>query len=50
MGIEKEEKYCKIAKQRIIDFNEGNLKFRPINKPIHIPSGNDKISRFQRNG
>ena len=43
MGIEKEEEYCKIAKERIQDFNEGKLKFRPINKPIHKPKPNDKI-------
>ena len=43
MGIEKEEEYCKIAKERIQDFNEGKLKFRPIDKPIHKPKPNDKI-------
>lgn len=46
IGIEKEEIYCKIAQQRIKDFNAGNLKIRPINKPIHIPSGKDKVSQI----
>jgi adenine-specific DNA-methyltransferase len=45
IGIEKEDVYCKIAKQRINELREGVLKFRPINKPIHKPTGNDKISR-----
>lgn len=45
IGIEKEKEYCDIAKQRIIDFNEGKLKIRPINKPIHKPSANDKVSQ-----
>ena len=45
IGIEKEEAYCKIAKQRIKDLKDGILKLRPINKPIHKPSGNDKVSR-----
>lgn len=45
IGIEKEEAYCKIAKQRIRDLKEGLLKVRPINKPIHKPSGNDKVSK-----
>ena len=45
IGIEKEEAYCKIAKQRIEDLKEGRLKIRPINKPIHKPTGNDKVSR-----
>ncbi len=48
MGIDKEEEYCKIAKQRIKDFNEGKLKIRPINKPIHKPSGNDKVSQVPK--
>ncbi len=45
IGIEKEEAYCKIAKQRIEDLKEGRLKMRPINKPIHKPTGNDKVSQ-----
>lgn len=45
IGIEKEDAYCKIARQRINDLKEGMLKVRPINKPIHKPSNNDKVSR-----
>lgn len=45
IGIERDESYCKIAKQRIADFKEGKLKIRPINKPIHKPTGNDKVSK-----
>ncbi|GAH86674.1 unnamed protein product, partial [marine sediment metagenome] len=48
LGIEKEADYCKIAKQRISDLNEGKLKIRPINKPIHKPSGNDKVSQVPK--
>jgi adenine-specific DNA-methyltransferase len=48
IGIEKEENYCKIAEQRVKDLNEGNLKIRPINKPIHKPSGNDKVSQVPK--
>jgi adenine-specific DNA-methyltransferase len=46
IGIEKEKKYCKIAKDRIENFKEGYLKIRPINKPIHKPSKNDKVARI----
>jgi len=46
MGIEKESEYCKIAEQRIKDYNEGKLKFRPIDKPIHKPSAKDKVAQF----
>lgn len=48
IGIEKEEKYCKITEQRITELNNGKLKFRPINKPIHKPSGNDKVSQIPK--
>ena len=48
ISIEKEEEYCQITKQRIKDFNEGKLKIRPINKPIHKPSGNDKVSQVPK--
>lgn len=46
IGIEKEEEYCKLAKKRIKDFKDGKLKIRSINKPIHKPSGNDKVSKI----
>jgi adenine-specific DNA-methyltransferase len=46
IGIEKEELYCNITRQRIKDFYEGYLKIRPIDKPIHMPSGNDKVSQI----
>jgi DNA modification methylase len=46
IGIEKEKKYCKIAEERINKFIEGNLKLRPINKPIHKPSKNDKVAQI----
>lgn len=48
IGIEKEEEYCKIAIQRIKDFNDGILKFRPINKPIHKPTDKDKVAQFPK--
>lgn len=48
MGIEKEPEYCKIALQRIKDLKDGNLKMRPINKPIHKPSSNDKVSQIPK--
>jgi adenine-specific DNA-methyltransferase len=48
LGIEKEYEYCKISNQRIKDLNEGKLKIRPINKPIHKPTGNDKVSKVPK--
>ena len=48
VGIEKEQVYCEIAEQRIRDMRAGTLKFRPINKPIHVPSSNDKVARVPK--
>lgn len=48
VGIEKENGYCEIANQRINELKEGKLKIRPINKPIHKPSGNDKVSQVPK--
>lgn len=45
IGIEKEKDYCNVANNRIEDFKEGRLKIRPINKPIHKPSGKEKVSQ-----
>lgn len=45
VGIEKEPEYCKTTRQRIDDLRQGLLKTRPINKPIHKPGENDKVSR-----
>jgi DNA modification methylase len=48
MGIEKEKEYCKIANKRIEDLKEGTLKMRPINKPIHKPTGKDKVAQIPK--
>ncbi|MBL7781359.1 MAG: site-specific DNA-methyltransferase [Saprospiraceae bacterium] len=48
VGIERDETYCKIARQRMNDFNEGKLKFRSINKPIHQPGAKDKVAQVPK--
>ncbi len=48
VGIEKEKGYCDIAESRISDLYNGTIKFRPINKPIHTPSANDKVAQVPR--
>ncbi|MBI9039024.1 MAG: site-specific DNA-methyltransferase [Bacteroidales bacterium] len=46
IGIEKEKNYVELARERIEKLKQGNLKLRPINKPIHQPKPNDKIARI----
>jgi len=48
IGIEKEKNYCVTANKRIEDFKSGKLKIRPLNKPIHKPTGKDKISQVPK--
>lgn len=45
VGVDKEEKYTKIAYERINKLFDGSLKLRPIGKKIHVPSPNDKVAQ-----
>lgn len=45
-GVDKEQEYISIAKQRIEDFYTGKLKIRPLGKPVYEPTGREKISRI----
>lgn len=48
IGCEKEAHYLAIAKQRILDFHSGSLGYRPIGKPVHQPTGKEKVSQIPR--
>lgn len=45
IGIDKEKEYCNVTEDRITEYRKGNLKYRPIGKPIHTPSANDKVAK-----
>ena len=45
MGAEKERVYVDIAAQRVNDFQKGILQSRPLGKPVHVPSGTEKVSQ-----
>lgn len=45
-GCEKEAEYVEIAKQRIADLYSGKLGYRPLGKPIHQPTGREKVARL----
>lgn len=44
MGIEQDAGYCAIAEDRIRQFTRGDLKIRPLGKPVHQPSGREKVA------
>lgn len=46
VGIDRDTNYSDIAKKRIMDFYNGNLKLRPIGTPIHQPSGREKVAQI----
>jgi DNA modification methylase len=45
MASEQDPDYCRIARERIAEWNAGTLKVRPLGKPVHQPSGHEKVSQ-----
>lgn len=45
MACEKEIAYLEIQKRRIAEFYAGKLPYRPLGKPIHQPSGKEKVAQ-----
>jgi adenine-specific DNA-methyltransferase len=45
MGSEKESAYVEIAHERLNAFMSGELKARPMGKPIFVPTGKEKVSQ-----
>lgn len=45
VGIDRDGDYCALARQRVRDFYAGTLKVRPLGKPVHQPSGREKVSQ-----
>jgi DNA modification methylase len=46
VGCEKEAQYIEIAKRRIADLHSGKLGYRPLGKPVHKPSGKEKVAQI----
>jgi DNA modification methylase len=46
LGCEKEEEYVEIAKQRIADLYSGALRYRQLGKPVHQPTGREKVAQI----
>jgi adenine-specific DNA-methyltransferase len=44
-GAEKEATYVEIARKRLSDYFNGTLKVRPIGRPVHQPTGREKVSQ-----
>lgn len=46
VGIDREEEYCSLTRQRVADYHAGRLKLRQIGTPIHQPSGKEKVTQI----
>lgn len=44
-GAEIVPEYCRIAEQRITALWNGELRTRPMHKPVHKPSGKERVAR-----
>ncbi|MCP3681861.1 MAG: site-specific DNA-methyltransferase [bacterium] len=45
VGCDKEPTYIDMARERIADLYSGTLKIRYLGKPVHIPTGREKVSQ-----
>lgn len=48
IGCEKEPDYVEIGKKRIQDYYAGILRVRPLGKPVHKPTGREKICQIPK--
>jgi adenine-specific DNA-methyltransferase len=46
MGCEREPKYIEEAKRRMNMLFSGDLPYRPLGKPVHQPTGREKVSQI----
>lgn len=46
LGCEKDSAYLKIARDRIVSLYAGTLGYRPLGRPVHQPTGREKVSRI----
>lgn len=46
VGIDRDAEYCRIAKERLASLHNGTLKVRPLGKPVHKPTGREKVAQI----
>jgi len=46
MGSEQDSAYTAVARERLNAFFNGQLKIRPLGRPVHQPSGREKVSQI----
>lgn len=48
MGCERDAAYVETARERIVVLSNGTLPYRPLGKPVHQPTGREKVSQRPR--
>lgn len=46
MGCERKSEYVDIARARIADLYSGKLGYRTFGKPVHVPTGKEKVTQM----
>ena len=46
VGADKEERYIDLTIERLHKLKDGTLRTRPLGKPVHTPSGREKVSQI----
>ena len=46
MGSEQDADYVAIAHERLQAYFQGQLKIRPLGRPVHQPSGRERVSQI----
>ncbi len=46
IGIERDANYCDITRERLAQFHARTLKLRPLGKPVHQPTGREKVAQI----
>jgi adenine-specific DNA-methyltransferase len=44
-GCDIKHAYVQTARQRLKQFQNGAIKYRPLEQPIYVPSGNEAVAR-----
>jgi adenine-specific DNA-methyltransferase len=46
MGCDKEPEYIEVARERLLDLYSGSLRMRSLGKPVHTPTGREKVAQL----
>ena len=45
VGCDRDQTYLAVARERLQKLAEGTLKLRPLGKPVHVPTGREKVAQ-----